>query len=1313
MSAPGRQASRGRGRGGNTRTGGPPRQPGNGAAGPQFPKIPKKSPAALKSTPNQSIKNLAKQWANQFIYRVSPQNATFIAQELNIPTQICSSGAKGVNPHEVSAKAREQACVWAIAELVADGAIDIDFRYGSYRDTHLITSLNNFLASKGHPQNYISHTVCDPWYIPPDVIKRNGVDVPRARYAIYVDIYAAGGTPGNPLPMTPSVPFQQGYYKSIWIGHSFPGLYGKVGPSVWIRSGDQITWKPDEFAAAYAPHHDAHLMCTSGAIGPLSWFTDRQWVGSTVDTNGNRTCYFIASQITVDPAKPIPPQFNFTPHAVSGVFHTSVPAYERYVPSGLGIVTSLFRSCVRAAALLVPHSWFPTESVALTLHHYTSTVAFLEPKSKTGWSLRSCQSYVNDLLSKDVAFTAAEKAFPLHFSRYRLNLSMAAFQADAAHRDLVLSSTRQSFATHFSSIDSSVTNISTPPPPETNWSWWTLGAAAVLSIASVLKKRFFSTISAPATDVAAWPNDFDPNSTIPILSGIRLFLSDALNFVPNLFRVACNCVLAPVPLLATIIDTFIPIYCITVVSPWWEESFKHAKSSTPWRLFSSSLISFIETYDPYSFIFHTAVHYYWSTLPFETARKWHSYTNVAGLIFQFVVASVFSPQRSSTGTSLEPVKRLAFVASITTAFLFAYQINSALQPISHSIDFDLHTYGSLRQPLPLDQQMIQVEKLQNIIIPSQDVFSVPVVPIDPTIRVSPDPSITLLRSPAPSPGFFRLYGVNCRMTRLQKSGINMQAMITRLTKQVPFIADDSLWLASFVSFCAGNVLFSPTLHRHTADEYAIWFSSITPPPQPDPALIIWALNTLCMPPVSVAFELFDEDDDESFDDWMAHVDQSKKKAYLRARHEISLNPLTPSSPNVLSIKTNMKLDEVLLKINPVPRAVHAVDPKLAVTLGPYVYKATTICKTLLNFPRTGIYHEFLEPNGVLSFTIGAGKTVYELSHWWDSAISTQGVHVIVAGDDSVIIRNLNGVLALIEGDNSQHDHTVRLPALAAEWKILSTLGVPKSILELMVINSSATLVCEINGCTPIKIHRGYERNTGGVDTTLGNSLNIILAAAGTIFRHKLWTAPIPQLQQLVQLGMSEYGFETKCRVTYGLSTDLGQGTFQPPSFLKGTWYKAIDKDGSTFWCWGPLLSRFIKLSKVMSDPRITMKFPNEGPISLEIASQRQIVAMAKGALPFALPPVLRSWLESFLVYDPSDLITPHRERDEMHKPTADDKQQYYAPTLDTSSFILQSAIWYDLDPQIVDDFLNHLSTIRLHDFSLHPMWQHMAMRDYN
>lgn len=430
------------------------------------------------------------------------------------------------------------------------------------------------------------------------------------------------------------------------------------------------------------------------------------------------------------------------------------------------------------------------------------------------------------------------------------------------------------------------------------------------------------------------------------------------------------------------------------------------------------------------------------------------------------------------------------------------------------------------------------------------------------------------------------------------------------------------------------------------------------------------------------------DHSEEFEDWLAHVDPVKRRLYREAYARVTQNPLFLTDNRVKRIQMNIKTDEVLLKqeadseYGAVPRPIHAVNVELLVTVAPSVYAASKRISEWWDY--------FFIFSDRVTLTYGAGRNAQYLSHWFNRAIETPGYfHVIAAGDDLAIIGHIGTSVYIIEADVSQCDHSIRGPALTFEYDVLRRLGVSRYVVDLLRANASALCAMNLpNDQGKFKVKRGPERNTGGADTTIGNTVIIGAACAYALTRD--------EPHQLAR-SMAAAGFTIKIKYQHVKASDLGI-RYYPPTFLKGTWWRA----NLGFWVWAPLLSVYLKATKVMTDPMIM--FRKHQPKDLDQACEWYWSNMAANLLTYSHDPRVAAWLNAAAAR-PYPRVLLH---DYLYKPMGEETQSVRYDI----DVVEQAANWYNVPAEWINDFIEHLIKLSPGLESDHPMWAIMAARDY-
>jgi hypothetical protein len=618
------------------------------------------------------------------------------------------------------------------------------------------------------------------------------------------------------------------------------------------------------------------------------------------------------------------------------------------------------------------------------------------------------------------------------------------------------------------------------------------------------------------------------------------------------------------------------------------------------------------------------------------------------------------------------------------------------------VEFDARWYP--REAV--QQQLLQAEEFVGIVAIPDHHF---VVPPSTAVELAPvqrDETVTVVMAPTPfaSPsdntgsGYYRIWGHNAPMFRPANSAQNMHAVIThRLSVAIAHEAEPRVWwlitaLAAGLCRDKARVAWPGPSIEALADETARdGWPTIPKYPVPRGGL---------------------PDRPQLIEEWMVHTDPAKRERYRTALAVVEHSPLSAQSSKVRNVQINVKKDEVLLKYRfkpadngMIPRPIHNVDPQLAVTIGPDVYAASEAVKRHWNFAAEWQRAGGANTNGrTITITYGAGLLASQLDEWFAFAIDHDGYHILVAGDDSVVVHNHDGVITFIEGDISKCDHSVRRLALEFEYNVLRAGGATQQVCDLLLANSSAVCVASTrlaDGGTA-RLYRLAERNTGGVDTTVGNSVctgGVHWLACATARQN----ADAAAVQEHFAHIFAKAGLALKTRVWSGNRSQLGFA-FYGPSFLKGYWYPVA---GSRRWAWGPLPSRFLKISKIMTDPTRVYRKPAEKYVDPAVARRRHISALAAGLAPYVWPQELKDWLLARA--DPA--WSESRAIEEWDHPARPKGSAAPAPV--TDAWKEQAAWWYDVPLDKFEDWLDHVAKLDAGLFSFHPVWVAMATRDYN
>lgn len=354
---------------------------------------------------------------------------------------------------------------------------------------------------------------------------------------------------------------------------------------------------------------------------------------------------------------------------------------------------------------------------------------------------------------------------------------------------------------------------------------------------------------------------------------------------------------------------------------------------------------------------------------------------------------------------------------------------------------------------------------------------------------------------------------------------------------------------------------------------------------------------------------------EEVDEWLEHFPSAKKTKYKRL-----LNDYQEKSSHSDYLRGADRTD-VFMKSNEMlfrqkngvyglkPRVIINVSPKIQLLVGPQIYRAQQNLKE--TWPLDPEYHlvTMAGKEVLISFSYAGASTDASLTIWMERALTRAAypkISIIVCGDDSLVIHDLDGDWVAYEGDASMFDQSQSFgPHKAARWFYLK-LGIDQDVLDILKKLTENTYYARSRkGYDVYRINKAKRalRDTGGADTSLGNSLIMAVAWFFVLLRTPVW-AKDEFIKSFLFLG-----FDMKLRVNDPTTS----------SFLKGMWYHTDHG-----MVWGPLPSRILKMGKSLTDPRILYRNKN-----LEVAAKRFLSDVAASYRCFLQVPFVKEFVETF------------------------------------------------------------------------------------
>jgi len=406
-----------------------------------------------------------------------------------------------------------------------------------------------------------------------------------------------------------------------------------------------------------------------------------------------------------------------------------------------------------------------------------------------------------------------------------------------------------------------------------------------------------------------------------------------------------------------------------------------------------------------------------------------------------------------------------------------------------------------------------------------------------------------------------------------------------------------------------------------------------------------------------------------FQAWLNHyLEMGDKKRYTLYAHEYTTleqncGIITPAVPIMV------KADEVLLKAGELkPRLIANVPPRIQVKAAPYVRQLSSYLHTIWNTE-----HIYQYPDATESFVpvYGIGYTASQLDDWMDFAINhPEYHHIIVAGDDSVVYSRNVWYCA----DASAYDQSQSFGPLTFERKMLVRMGMPSEIANLLnEVAAWPYVYSSPAGEVTIGRKKRPMRDTGGPDTSLGNSINMAAAWIKAIASGDIATT------------FKNLGFDMK----------LQTPSIDHVNFLKGSW-PLMQSDGSTRRCWMPFPSRLLKMGVIKGDPVVIYSK------SLEAAVQAHIKGLLGCLRTVQMLPLVRVLFEKFEPKDNEKVtlqwmtkLTERAVKEDPGHPLLD----YYAE-------------YYKVHPSEILELEDMMRDVTYPAFISHPLWVRMAEVDY-
>lgn len=1307
------------------------------------------------------FKNVIKDLRATYVPIVPQAEAEWFKKIFGRDPEIDTTGSiHGMNLHEKLAILRRMALMDEVTYVLSYNPLktlkerSIDFVYGTQsRDDAIMKTINIALAKAGfgtEKEPCILHHIVGEQLVPGDLTRRIGGFGVRSKIGVFMDVYAIGN-----FRMHPTTIAGMGYDLWIWAGHVFNGPYGAYAGAIWCREGidfSQIWYKSDAAADAYAIHDACDIMHRAGKM-----------------THGDTSVVWTSiSKLYTREAGELIPVYNLVLGQNSDKefldLHSRLmqPIDVVMLKVKCPIVDTSFDFLNNTVTpWLASVGIYKTRTIPISSAIYSDLKQVCVARFYNQWTFAAVLTDVNKYFSNLEWFKKLETALPQKFVNYRYEVASSLYTelCEAKKQNLLVMN-----AVHGSDMHQANEQFKTigTEPTKTSWTKKAIFfGAGLLMTYLAYKKAKQQTVAKPVAAIVDTINVIGfsyPRDPTPFKAQLlRLFNGlEEMKYIP--FNV---------PILSDYLNKNIgqrllamPNYpmrmftagaYVSFIGPVIEESIKHLIPNPFIKSFISALFANLDFKEGSAvslekFLIAYIKHYLFSLLPLDTGIVLHSMLNLGSLIQGLYFPSFDSLFGDVNCIGLNPCLKAIFEKKTCEGRIIASPEN-----FSSLSEFRIVSGAN---PLTL---------LHHVIIPfspEKESFMsssncLPKFPksLDATVKLrTPNISYDVLKLDTHTNdhdcGYYQIFAVSKMQHRPAANGYNTHMMlVNRLLKappntvmlsqinsrfQLPYgdpsdVYDVNRRLESlFTNIMVKLVDMNPGIHKYR--DYIGWFR------------YGGYDHTELARDVPLTQVLSRIESDEGFKEWLKHLHGIKQSMYRRYRLLFEGVEVNITSRCVTRIDVSIKSDETLLKVDWVPRPVHRVDPQFACYVGPHIYAASEEAKKIYWF--FPIYYE----GWVMTLTFGSSLNDEGLTKWMafakdDGYIFRRHpdlllqehhgvINVIVAGDDVLIVITQPKTfdVNIVEADVSQCDHSTRFAHLEFEWAFLRLFGVPDYIISLLKRNACAELRVRMPHMKNeyVTVERGYERNTGGTDTTIGNStcighawLAVIIDQLKRSKDSKIYIETWPNIM------LKDYGFEMKVQqyVMNSACYESDTGTF-----LKGTWWHVLCDDDTISLRWGPLLSRLIKLSKVMTRPMSICRqnAPKSFPRHNHQATINELwycmMAMVKAMEVFVWIPPVRQWFELLKLEYAEIAIAENLPPFDIVKSRHEDVAEYYKVK---SSMNMQNIevtmcpCWkervakrYKVSLDMIDNWSSHLMSVRPGSFSVHPFWEALASVDY-
>lgn len=430
-----------------------------------------------------------------------------------------------------------------------------------------------------------------------------------------------------------------------------------------------------------------------------------------------------------------------------------------------------------------------------------------------------------------------------------------------------------------------------------------------------------------------------------------------------------------------------------------------------------------------------------------------------------------------------------------------------------------------------------------------------------------------------------------------------------------------------------------------------------------------------------------------FNRFLTHFAGAKRKLYLAQYNYLKNNNYHVSTFHLNKCPTQIKCDEMIVKNEGdygkiagfKPRIINAIHVSIQVMCGPFLNEVAEVLKHhLFTYDNTNY---ITTKKHCFKWFYAPGQTFSSISDWFTECHKNAGViNIAAAGDDSLVVFAINGQYYYFEGDATSYDSTQSLGPLNCELEILKTFGMPDILLSYLEYSFKSTLVTRFNNkklrSFKMSVNRGNRpmRNTGGPDTTFGNT--IVMLIASTYAYNNVSIEDIEKAYARLGLRMKLHMYNSHHSVT----------------FLKGWFVKNCEK-----YVWAPLPSRIVKLGKSL---RTTSDIYKK---DLRTSSKMFMHDVCYCLASCSIDPILETYTSNFILRYKSGYFDPNFTPDYLY---GFDISVGEKVILNAKECKLQFCHRYQVSELVYDSFLKYLKNIKLFQILYHPIFQRMLEKDY-